>query len=268
MPEAHHGDVTLHYLDQGSGAPVLLLHGHTFDRRVWDDVVPALLEAGLRLIRPDLRGHGLSTRTESGYLPSHHAADMAAVLDAAAVDAAVVVGFSLGGGVALEMALAQPDRLRALTLLAPTLPGRPFEPAFMDSLRQVARVARTEGIRAAMTGPWLDSPLFAYPFSKPGLRARVSDLVADFPGAEYLASERDRAEHEWTVPERLGEISVPTVVAVGERELPGFTAYAEAAAAGIPDARLERIPGCGHLLPFEAKDRVTELIVEVERRAE
>ncbi len=266
MPEARHGDVTLHFIDQGTGAPVLLLHGHTFDQRVWSDVVPSLLDSGLRVIRPDLRGHGLSTQAPAGYHSSHHADDMAAVLDAAGVDAAVVVGFSLGGGVALELALAQAERVRALALVAPTLPGRPFETGFMDNLRQVARVARGEGIRAAMLGPWLDSPLFAFSFTKPGLRERTAALVADFPGAEYLATERDRVERQWTVPERLGEILVPTVVAVGERELPGFAAYAEEAAAAIPGAHLERVPECGHLLPLEAPQRIAALILEVAQR--
>ena len=80
----NHG-VRIHYLDEGAGDPVLLIHGHTFDRRVWDDVAPGLRAGGRRVLRPDLRGHGLSARPDRGYHHSHHAADMAAVLATAGV---------------------------------------------------------------------------------------------------------------------------------------------------------------------------------------
>ena len=111
MPEVKNGDVTLYYEDEGSGSPVLLIHGHTLDRRLWDPVVPFLLDAGLRVLRFDLRGHGRSSRPDFGYHPSHHAADMAAVLDTAGVDPAVGVGHSIGGAVLLEAAVTMPQRL-------------------------------------------------------------------------------------------------------------------------------------------------------------
>jgi pimeloyl-ACP methyl ester carboxylesterase len=267
MPEITRDGVRIHFEDEGSGPAVLLIHGHTFDRRVWDPVVPALLAAKLRIVRPDLRGHGLSDRPDSGYHPSHHAADMAAVLGDCGVDRVVVGGYSVGGAIALEMVLTLPALVRGLVLLSPVMPDRPFEPAFMDNLREVARVTRAEGIAAAMEGPWAASPLFAHSFTKPGLRERVLDITRDFPGAEYLATARDRVERAWTVPDRLAEIEVPTAVLVGERELPGFRAYAEEAAAGIPEARLEVLDDCGHLLPFEEPDRVAAAIIDVASRS-
>jgi pimeloyl-ACP methyl ester carboxylesterase len=261
MPEITRNDVTISYDDEGAGAAVLLIHGHTLDRRVFAEVAAALRDRGLRTLVPDLRGHGRSSRPDKGYHFSHHADDMAAVLDAAAVDAAAVVGFSLGGGIALEMAVTMPERVRSLALVAPVMPDRPFEAAFMDNLKQVARTARADGIRAAMEGPWLESPLFAVSFSKAGVRERTAEIVRDFPGADYLATERDRVERDWTVPGRLGEIRVPTLVVVGEAELPGFRAYADEAARGIPGARLEVVAGCGHLLPLEARELLAEEVV-------
>ena len=158
---------------------------------------------------------------------------MAAVLDDAGIDSATVVGYSIGGGVALEMALTLPDRLRGLVLMSPVMPDRPFEAAFMDNLREVARVTRSEGIEAAMLGPWASNPLFEFSFSKPGVREAAMAINRDFPGAEYLATQRDRVEREWTVPERLSEIDVATVVIAGDRETPGFP-------------RLRRGSGCGN----------------------
>ena len=265
MPEAKNGDVTLYYEDEGSGEPVLLIHGHTMDRRIWDPVMPGLRAANLRVLRPDLRGHGLSTRPDFGYHVSHHASDMAAVLDDAGIDSATVVGYSIGGGVALEMALTLPGRLSGLVLISPVMPDRPFEAAFMDNLRKVASVTRHDGIEAAMLGPWAANPLFEFSFSKPHVREAAMAINRDFPGAEYLATQRDRIEREWTVPERLSEIDLDTVVSAGDRETPGFRAYAEEAAEGIPGARIEFCEDCGHLLPLEEPDRVAETIIEVVR---
>ena len=109
--------------------------------------------------------------------------------------------------------------------MSPVMPDRPFEAAFMDNLREVARVTRSEGIEAAMLGPWASNPLFEFSFSKPHVREAAMAINRDFPGAEYLATQRDRIEREWTVPERLSEIDVATVVIAGDRETPGFRAY-------------------------------------------
>jgi 3-oxoadipate enol-lactonase len=263
MPETRSDGVRIAYRDEGSGRPVLLLHGHTLDGRMWDGVVAPLTAAGMRLLRPDLRGHGASERPPKGYHWSHHCADAAAVLDAAGIDQTIVAGFSLGGGIALELALRRPERVRALVLIDPVMPDRPFEAAFMDNLRQVARTARAEGIRAAMAGPWMASPLFEASLGAPGVRKAVAAIVADFPGAEYLASERDTVEREWRTPDRLAEITVPTLVLVGERDMPGFRAFAEEAASGIPGARLEVVPGAGHLVPLERPDLVAERILTI-----
>ncbi len=260
MPEVVSGNVTLYYQDEGSGPPVLLIHGHTLDRRLWDPVVPFLLEAGLRVLRFDLRGHGRSSRPDVGYHVSHHATDMGAVLDAAAVGTVVGVGHSIGGAVLLEAAVTIPERLTGLVLVSPVMPDRPFEPAFMENLREVARVIRSEGVGPAMEGPWARSPLFEHSFSKPGIREAAGAITRDFPGAEYLATHRDRVERSWNVPGRLAEITLPTVAIVGECEMPGFRAYAEEAAAGIPGARLEVVEGGGHLLPLEEPERVAAVI--------
>jgi pimeloyl-ACP methyl ester carboxylesterase len=267
MREVTNDHVTISYEDEGTGPVVLLIHGHTSDRRTWDSVVPALLDAGLRVLRPDLRGHGRSTRPDCGYHLSHHAADMAAVLEDAEVGSAMVVGHSIGGGVALEMAVTMADRVDSLVLISPVMPDRPFEPAFMENLREVARVTRSEGIQAAMVGPWASSPIFEHSFSKPGVRNAVTSILRDFPGAEYLATQRDRVEREWTIPDRLSEIDVAAAVIAGDSETPGFRAYAAEAGAGIPNARLEFYENCGHLVPLEEPDRVASAIIEMARRS-
>jgi pimeloyl-ACP methyl ester carboxylesterase len=261
MPEAVNGDVTLYYEDEGSGPPVLLIHGHTLDRRLWDPVVPSLLGAGFRVLRIDLRGHGLSSRPDFGYHVSHHAADVAAVLEVADAGPVLGVGHSIGGAVVLEVAVTMPQRLAAMVLVSPVMPDRNFEPAFMENLREVAGVIRTEGVPAAMAGPWDSSPLFEHSFRRPEIRQAAAAITRDFPGADYLATQRDRVERTWSLPDRLTEISLPTVVVVGEKEMPGFRAYAEEAASGIPGARFEVFEDCGHLLPLEAPEQLATIVI-------
>lgn len=262
MPFTRNENVEIYYEEEGEGRPTLLIHGHTLDRRVWDWVAPELVRSGLRLIRPDLRGHGRSARPDRGYHWRHHAADMSAVLDALGVDRVAVVGYSLGGGVALEMALTMPERVGRLTLLSPVLPDRPFEESFFANLREVARVVRADGVAAAMRGPWLISPLWAGSLDEPRVRQKLEEIVVEFPGAEYLATERDQVDREWTVPDRLGEIEVPTLVMVGEREMAGFRGSAEEIASGIPSARLEVLPDLGHGHLLQSPDLVSRLIIE------
>jgi len=266
MTVAHNGEISIFFVDEGAGQPVLMIHGHTLDHRVFDDVVAALDGRGLRIIRPDLRGHGRSDVPPSGYHWSHHSADMAAVLEAAGVPRATVLGFSLGGGVALELALERPELVGGLVLVDAVLPDRPFEPEFMANLKEVARTIRSQGLRAAMEGPWASSPLFAPSLAKPGVREKLEAILRDFPGADYLARERDRVDRDWAVPSRLGEITVPTTVLVGAGDMPGFREFSREIAAGIPGARLETVPGCGHLVPLEAPEAVAQAVLAAVER--
>ena len=118
-----------------------------------------------------------------------------------------------------------------------------------------------------MEGPWAGSPLFEHSFSKPGVRDAVAAITREFPGAEYLASQRDHVKREWIVPDRLGEIRIPTDVLVGERETQGFLGFAEEAAAGVPGARLDVVVDGGHLLPIEAPQLVAASIIGASQRS-
>ncbi len=253
--------VRLYHQAQGSGRPVLMIHGHTLDLRIWDGLCGFLDGPGLRTIRYDLRGHGQSDKPARGYHWSDHAADALSVMDDFGIDRCGVVGYSIGGGIAIELALEAPERVARLALLSPVLPDRPFEAEFFDNLREVAKVAKEQGIRAAMLGPWLNSPLWTSSLATPGVRERLEAIIGDFPGAEYLATSRDRVDRGWLVPDRLTEISAPTLVVIGDEELPGFKNFASQTAAGIPGARLEILAGLGHLHLLQDPGRVASLLI-------
>ena len=121
----HRSDVavpggTLNVVDEGEGPPILLLHAGVADLRAWDDVVPHLTRAGHRVIRYDIRGLGRSITEDVEF---SHRADLRAVLHAAGVERAVLVGNSKGGQIAIDTAIESPERAVAVVGVAAGLGG-------------------------------------------------------------------------------------------------------------------------------------------------
>lgn len=119
MPTLPINGVDLAYDEAGTGEPLLLVHAGIVDRRMWDDALPALAER-FRVIRPDLRGYG-DTPLPSGEFV--YAADLVALLRALGMARASIVGVSLGGHVALDVAIAHPEVVKRLVLVAPGIDG-------------------------------------------------------------------------------------------------------------------------------------------------
>lgn len=112
--------MTLHIEDVGRGDPVVLAHAGVTDRRIWDAAVPALVAAGYRAIRYDLPGYGLSPRPA---VPHSLVADALDVLAATGVGSVHWVGLSQGAATGVDVALAHPERIRSLALIAPGMSG-------------------------------------------------------------------------------------------------------------------------------------------------
>lgn len=101
-------DTQLAYTDEGQGLAVVLLHGHGYDRSMWDAQIPVLVDQGWRVIAPDLRGFGDSEVTPGIVYTEEFAADTIALLDRLGLDSVVLVGFSMAGQVALQIAATPP----------------------------------------------------------------------------------------------------------------------------------------------------------------
>jgi pimeloyl-ACP methyl ester carboxylesterase len=254
--------VALHVDAAGSGAAVVLLHGHTLDLRVWDDLVPALVRGGWRAIRYDQRGHGRSASPPAGYRWGDHAADLAAVVDATGGGPAHLVGLSKGGGIALELALRSPALVRSLLLIGPLVPDFALSESLHASFRELARLIRAEGVEPALRRAWLDRPLLASAHARPGSRERLEAMALSFPAGEYLTTTHDAPDRDWRVVDRLGEITAPTLVVVGAHDVADFRAMAESVVAAIAGARLEVVAGSGHLVPLEAPAETARLVTD------
>lgn len=253
--------VALNVLAEGDGRPVVLLHGHTLDLRVWDDLAPVLLGAGFRAVRYDQRGHGRSASPASGYGWGDHARDCAAVIERLGGAPAHVIGLSKGGGIALELALRRPELVRSLVLIGPLVPDYALSAELLASFRELARAIRQDGVQAAIAGRWMQHPLIASAHALPGARERLEAMALGFPAGEYFATSRDVADRDWKATERLGEIEAPTLVVTGEHDVPDFSAMSSLLAERIPGARLEVVAGSGHLVPLERPGKLARLVV-------
>jgi 3-oxoadipate enol-lactonase len=258
---AERDGVALNVVAEGAGEPVVLLHGHTLDLRVWDDLAPALVRAGFLVVRYDQRGHGRSSSPPAGYRWGDHSADLGAVLDATGCSAAHVIGLSKGGGIALELALRVPARVRSLTLVSPLVPDFALSAELLGSFRELARRIRSDGVQRATRGLWLEHPLIRTAAALPGVRERLEGMVLWFPGGEYFATARDEADRDWKVTDRLGEIAAPTLLVSGDGDVPDFIAMAALVSERVAASVLEIVPDCGHLVPMEKPRELEELVL-------
>jgi len=233
----------IHYEDSGAGGDtVAFLHGVTLDRRMWDAQVEHLAQTH-RCLAVDRRGHGLSAPVGEGWDPI---ADLAEVLDDAAVQRCHVVGMSLGGLDAVAAAGRMPERVRSLVLVDAWMPI-----AAMGTWSAPFALAREQGPEVARRA-WLDDPLFAPARELPAVASRIEEIVgandlSAFTGPQARGLGR-------AVVEAAARITVPTLVVVGDRDLPEFVETARWLAATVPGARehpLVLVAGAGHMLPME-----------------
>lgn len=223
---------------------VVFLHGFSLDTRLWDGQWQPFAER-YRVLRYDLRGFGRSSLPQA---PFSHTDDLRALLNAAEIQAAHIVGLSLGGGMALDFALVYPGHVRSLILVDATLGGF----AWTKDWSEPGRAARANGIEAAKEA-WLRDEVFAPALERPEAAALLRRMVADYSGWHWLNRGLERGLTPPAV-ERLTEIAVPTLAIVGERDVPDFHAIAALIARRLPNARLITLPGLGHLPNLEAPE--------------
>jgi 3-oxoadipate enol-lactonase len=257
MPTLPLEGTDLYYEVDGDGVPVLLIHGLALDARMWDDQVLALQDVA-RVIRYDARGFGRSTRDAA--VAYAHSADAWALLDHLTVDRAVVVGLSMGGRIALEAVLAAPDRARSLVLLDAVLDGVAWDDASARGMDAIGEGMKTGGLPAAKAA-WLRHDFFAPANRDPEVADRLKAMVADYPGLNWTGS--DPHVPGPTVIDKLGGISVPTTVVVGELDVPCFREMAEVLATRIPGAAKVVVPDAGHMVNMESPDAVNEVLRRV-----
>jgi 3-oxoadipate enol-lactonase len=233
----------------GDGTPVVLLHAGIVDRGMWNDVVPLLADA-FQVVRYDARGFGESSRPPDGAFARWD--DLFAVMDAAGVDRAHLVGVSQGAETALDATLTSPERVDRLVLVGAGMRGWDFREELNQ--RWQAEVAAWERgdidqVAEISMGTWFDGPMRTAADVDPDVRQRAWAMQR-----HAIDIENDDAQAQSPEPpssERLAEVAAPTLVAVGELDQPDMVAIAERLANGIPGAQHAVLPGVAHLPPME-----------------
>lgn len=240
----------LHYQVAGAGPPLVLIHGHGLDRRMWGDQF-AHFTAYHHVVRYDLRGFGKSAHVGEDLYT--HEDDLAALLNHLAIARAAILGFSSGGGVAIDFALAYPTMTRALIVVDAALGGHAWSEDWNVRWKALRQTASDRGVPAANEG-WRAHPLFAPANEHPAVAAQLRQMIADYSGWHWGNRDPQR-RHDPPAAGRLREITAPTLVFLGERDLPDFHAIAARIAENIPDARTIILPGVGHMTNMEAPER-------------
>ena len=256
MPVVKAGNVELSYERSGSGPPLLLIMGLSGTLLHWGEPLMEALRRDFDVIVYDHRGVGESSRVEAPFTIADLAEDATALLAALELESVHVMGISMGGMIAQELALAHPERVRTLTLgctycggPGSTLPTQPeLAAAVMSGDRERALRAMWEA--NVSEGFTQDSEAFAR-FRAIGLERAVALAVT----MEQLAA---IAAHDTSA--RLGELNMPTLVVHGtaDRILP--VENGRLVAELIPGSRLEIWPEIGHLFFWELPERSAELV--------
>ena len=233
------------YEAAGSGPPVVMIHGGQMDRRMWD---PQFLPyaTSFRVIRYDVRNYG---RSASATAPYSDVDDLLALLDELKVGEAHLVGLSLGGRIALEFTVAHPDRVASLVAVAPGLPGFPDEDEDDSRWPTMLRAAQEKGGEAAAE-LWLSDPFMIPAMENPAIAPRLRQLALE-NGRAWLANPYFPKRPDPPVAKRLGEIRVPTLVVVGDRDIKHMQRIADKLAAEVGGSKKVVLAGAGHIANME-----------------
>lgn len=225
---------------------------------MWEPQVPALAPH-FRVIRPDLRGYGRSDNPDP-QVSFRYAEDLSALLDRLQIPKAHLVGLSLGGNVALDLALSQPQQVAKLVLVDSSLSGFPPLPGVAESLQAIFSEAQQTGLEAARE-LWLAHPLFASALGKP-VAQQLRALVQQYSGWHWANHYPPSRPIDPALIERLEQVTSPTLVLVGEQDTPQNQAVAELLARRIPGARKAGVAGAGHMVNLEAPLEFNRMLLE------
>ncbi|HSA52219.1 MAG TPA: alpha/beta hydrolase [Yinghuangia sp.] len=254
-------DVELWAEEAGDGSPLVLVPGAGGEHSTWDGLWSELTKQN-RCVRYDLRGCGASQDPSTA--PFRHADDLAALLDGLGIDRATVAGVSMGGRIAVDFALAYPQRVDRLVLISPGLAGWDWSTPWRMRWQELHEAAHG-GDLDRTRDLWFRHPLFATARRTPEAAARLRAAIAKDACRVWLDADREIPPPRPHV-ESLGEVAVPVLLVTGTDDLEDFRVIAEVVAAMAANVRRVDVPDAGHLVhlerPAETAAAVTAFLAE------
>ena len=258
--------MTLHREVAGDGPGVALIHSTVCDSRMWDTEFAALAER-YHVLRFDLRGYG---RSELPPGPYSFVDDLRGLLDEAGLERAALIGVSGGAALALDFALAEPKRVAALVLAAPAVGG-------LDWSEEVQRFGAREdelldagdldGAVELNLRMWVDGPRRGPDEVDAAMRAKVGEMqrrAFDVQLAAFAGDEQPGPQARLDPPasQRLEEVRAPTLVIVGDADVPDILERADLLGSRIPNARQVVLPEVAHMVNLERPETFLALVEE------
>lgn len=257
--------VTLHYEIEGSGKPLILIHGWAVHRGFWDDDV-ARFAPHYTVIRYDRRGFGASSGKPD---PTADAADLSALMQTLGIERAVIMGHSQGANVALTFAVRYPEMVEALILYGPgPIEGFGLPQDGVDAIpfAEWIAVGKAQGIDSMRTAIMRSlGPLF---HATPAIAERGRALLQAYRGQDLLDPGPPANLAQPAHISELRQVQSPTLVVVGEHEMPYGMLLADALTYGITGAQKATIPGGGHAVSWSEPERFAAEILRFLRGAE
>ncbi len=255
---ARFGQSEVYYEIAGSGEPtVVLLHGGMLDCRMWDEQFELLAKTN-RVLRYDASAHGKSTLPPDVYWDH---TDLRELMNQLGIERAVLIGLSLGGKTAIDLALEQPERVEAIVAVSTGLSGYRFTSDFYleqrDIMIQAWRAGEFDTVVEGFQRSWTDGPDRMPEDVDPEVREKVRMMARN--GLEHAMEGR---LIDPPAVERLAELELPMLLIVGELDMPGIHEIADMVVAANPNAELVVVPGVAHMVNMEKPDEFNRLLLE------
>lgn len=262
MPTIHVNGVDLYYETHGAGEPVLLVHGLGSSTLDWEPQIEALAKR-FTVVTFDVRGHGRSAKPRERYSVQLFTDDTAALMRALGLGPTHVVGISMGGMIAFQLAVDAPELIRTLVIVnsGPAMPVRTLAQRFMIGSR--IAIVRLRGMRKM--GEVLATRLLPKP-EHAALRATFVERWASNDARAYLSALKGLVN--WSVADRLGQIQCPVLVLTADQDYTPLV-LKEAYAAHLQHGELVVIEDARHFMPIERPREFNQaLMAFLERHSE
>lgn len=251
----------MYYEEYGEGTPVILVHGHTLDRRMWRKQIEAL-SPYYRVITPDVRGYGKSSRLKEN-LHTTHVDDLITLMDSLHIEKAHIIGLSMGGFITADMVAMYPDRMLSCVMASGSLRNRKGPSQPVDAAERAETQAKIDevlrkGIQQTRT-EWIEQLISGGGSQAESIRTELTSIINDWDGWSLTHHE----PHLWyandaapILKERCPD--VPTLFLSGENEHKKRGSMMKS----LPRSEFLVIPDCGHMTNMEKPEEFNRIIME------
>ncbi|MNJ44691.1 AB hydrolase superfamily protein YdjP [compost metagenome] len=261
MADQHHlelPDARLFYRTSGFGPPVIFIHGNFNDHHIWEEQADFFSEH-VQVISYDLRGYGRSSTPVS---PFSHVNDLKCLIEHFHLDAAILVGSSMGGGIALDFALAYPERVRALVLVTPSVTNQRYPGKMLwKGIRNFYQL-RFRGSQSAIES-FIQDDYWSYFFPSPRNRAAREKVLQNVRNPDNFCRFPPRLALPPRISslKRLNEVQIPTLIVAAARDHPFNLKTAGDLSKLIPQTSGAMFHDCGHLPFIEQPDKFNQTLL-------